>query len=229
MEAKRLGLSTISTALEKFSTTFVKNAFKPLASLASPLTTGTTSSQAQENDWVSPPVPVMISSLPPSNAPAQRSNLWNKKHQTVIHWAGRRDYSEFMHDCYGGILGKNVLPTCHYDSEKHPWNEHLLIDLCKIRINCVGFADKYYVERWIRAIAKGISVSLEAFLRYSLTYPPDVVDDSQEHMDNTHMDSAKQEDIVEETDDEFEQKVFQYEDNYDKKYLLQIGKSGEYM
>ena len=48
MEAKRLGLSTISTALDKFSTTFVKNAFKPLASLASPLTTGTTSSQAQD-------------------------------------------------------------------------------------------------------------------------------------------------------------------------------------
>ena len=68
MEAKRLGFSTLSKSLDHFSSTFVKNAFKPLASLASPLTTGTTSSQAQENEWVSPPVPVMLSSLPPSNA-----------------------------------------------------------------------------------------------------------------------------------------------------------------
>ena len=208
-------MSTISTALDRFSTTFVKNAFKPLSSLASPLTTGTTSSQAQENDWVSPPVPVMISSLPPSNAPAQRPNLWTKKYQTAMHWTGRRDFSEYMHDCYGGILGKDVLPTSPYDSEKHPWNEHLLIDLCKIRINCVGFADKYYVERWIRAVAKGISVSPEAFLRDSLNYPPDAVGDSQEHMDDTYVDSAKQDDMVEEADDELEPEIFLYDDNFD--------------
>ena len=215
MEAKRLGLSTLSKSLDHFSSTFVKNAFKPLASLASPLTTGTTSSQAQENDWVSPPVPVMLSSLPPSNAPAPRPDLWSKKYQTNLHWSGRRDFSEYMHDCYGGILGKDVLPTSPCDSDKHPWSEHLLIDLCKIRINCVGFADKYYVERWIRAIAKGISVSPVPFLRDSLSYPPDAGDDSQEHMDDTYVDSAKQEDMVEEADDEFEPEVFQYDDNYD--------------
>ena len=214
MEAKRLGLSTLSTSLDQFSSTFVKNAFKPLASLASPLTTGTTSSQAQENDWVSPPVPV-ISSRPPVHAPAQRSNLRNKQYQTVIHWAGRRDFSEFMHDCYGGTLGRDELPTSPKDSGKHPWNEHLLIDLCKIRINYIGFADKYYVERWIRAIATGISVSPEAFLRDSLTYPPDIVDDSQEHMHDTYVDSAKQDDMVQEADDEFEQEEFQYDDNSD--------------
>jgi hypothetical protein len=139
MEAKRLGLSTLSTSLDQFPSTFVKNAFKPLASLA------------------------------------QRSNLRNKQYQTVIHWAARREFSEFMHDYYGGTLGRDELPTSPKDSGKHPWNEHLLIDLCKIRINCIGFADKYYVERWIRAIATGISVSPEAFLRDSLTYPPDVV------------------------------------------------------
>ena len=38
---------------------------------------------------------------------------------------------------------------------------------------------------------------------------------SQEHMDDTYVDSAKQEDMVEEADDEFEQEVFQYDDNYD--------------
>ena len=120
-----------------------------------------------------------------------------------------------MHDCYGGSLGRDELPTSSKDSAKHHWNEHSLIDLYKIRINCIGFAEKYNVERWIRAIATGISVSPEAFLRDSLTYPPDVVDDSQEHMDDTYVDSAKQEDMVEEADDEFEQEVFQYDDNYD--------------
>ena len=75
MEAKRLGLSTLSTSLDQFSSTFVKNAFKPLASLA------------------------------------QRSNLRNEQYQNVIHWAGRRDFSEFMHDCYGGTLGRDELPT----------------------------------------------------------------------------------------------------------------------
>ena len=116
-----------------------------------------------------------------------------------------------MHDCYGGSLGRDELPTSPKDSAKHPWNEHSLIDLCKIRINYIGYSS----ERWIRAIATGISVSPEAFLRDSLTYPPDIVDDSQEHMDDTYVDSAKQEDMMEEADDEYEQEEFQYDDDYD--------------
>jgi hypothetical protein len=40
-------------------------------------------------------------------------------------------------------------------------------------------------------------------------------DDSQEPMDDTYVDSAKQENMVEEADDEFEPEVFQYDDNYD--------------
>ena len=214
MEAKRSGLSTISSSIDQFSTSLVKNVFKPLTSLASPLTTGTTSSQAQENDWVSPHVPV-ISSRPPVHAPTQRSNLRKKQYQTAIHWAGRADFTEFMHESYGGVLEKDELPTSPKDKVKAPWNELLLIDLCKIRINCIGFADKYYVERWIRAIASGISVPAEAFLRDSLTYPPDLVDDSQEHLDDTYVDSAKQEDMVQEADDEYEQEEFHYDDNMD--------------
>ena len=71
MEAKRLGLSTISTSLDNFSANLFNNVFKPLSSLASPLTTGATLSQAcEENDWVSPAVPVK-SSLPPLHAPTQ--------------------------------------------------------------------------------------------------------------------------------------------------------------
>ena len=120
-----------------------------------------------------------------------------------------------MHECYGGVLEFDELPTAPKDRVKAPWNELLLIDLCKIRINCIGFANKYYVEIWIRAIATGISVSPEAFLRDSLSYPPDlVVDDSQEHMDDTYVDSANQEEMVEEAD-EYEQEEFQYDDNVD--------------
>ena len=53
------------------------------------------------------------------------------------------------------------------------------------------------------------------FLRDSLSYPPDAGDDSQEHMDDTYVDSAKPEDMVEEADEEFEPEVFQYDDNFD--------------
>jgi hypothetical protein len=78
MEAQRQRISTISSSLDDFSANLVKNVFKPLSSLASPLTTGTTSSQAQENDWVSPAVAV-TSSLPPLHAPTQRANVRKKQ------------------------------------------------------------------------------------------------------------------------------------------------------
>ena len=93
----------------------------------------------------------------------------------------------------------------------------VLIDLCKIRINCILRADKDYVETWIRAIATGISVSPEAFLRDSLSYPPDLVDDSQEHVGDTYyVDSAQQEEMVGEAD-EYEQEDIHYDDKMDKK------------
>ena len=88
MEAQRQGISTIFSSLDNFSPNLVKNVFKPLSSLASLLTTGTTSSQAQENDWTSPAVAV-TSSLPPLYAPTQRVNVRKKQYQTVIHWTGR--------------------------------------------------------------------------------------------------------------------------------------------
>ena len=104
-----------------FSANLVKNIFKPLSSLASPLTTGTTSSQAQENDWVSPAVP-MTSSLPPLHAPTQRANVRKKQYQTVIHWASRQDFAEYMLDCNGGVLDFDVLPIVPRDKVKHPCN-----------------------------------------------------------------------------------------------------------
>ena len=67
MEAQRQGISTIFSSLNNFSANLVKNVFKPLSLLASPLTTGTTSSQAQETDWISPAVAV-TSSLPSLHA-----------------------------------------------------------------------------------------------------------------------------------------------------------------
>ena len=119
-----------------------------------------------------------------------------------------------MHDFYGGLLDFDVLPVVPKDKVKAPWNELLLIDLYKIRINCILLADKDYVEKWIRAVASGISVSPEAFLRDSLSYPPDLVDDSQEHVDDTYVDSAQQEEMVGEAD-EYEQEEFHYDDNMD--------------
>jgi hypothetical protein len=59
-----------------------------------------------------------------------------------------------MHDFYGGLLDFDVLPVVPKDKVKAPWNELLLIDLCKIRINCILLADKDYVEKWIRAVAQ---------------------------------------------------------------------------
>ena len=57
-----------------------------------------------------------------------------------------------MHDCYGSVLDFDVLPIVPRDKVKHPWNEHLLIDLFKIRINCILRADKDYVEKRIKLL-----------------------------------------------------------------------------
>ena len=66
-----------------------------------------------------------------------------------------------------------------------------------------------------QTIANGISVSPEAFIRDSLSYPPDVVDDSQEHVDDTYVDSAPQEEMVGEAD-KYEQEEIHYDDNMEQ-------------
>ena len=58
---------------------------------------------------------------------------------------------------YGGNYEYDLLPVIPMDPVKHP-SAHWSLQ-AKIRINCILRTDKDYVEQWIRAIAKGISVS----------------------------------------------------------------------
>ena len=99
----------------------------------------------------------------------------------------------------------------------HPWNEELLLDLCKIRINCIVRLDKDYVELWIRTIARGIGTSPIPYLKDQMSFPPDIVDDTQEHLDDTYVEALKkvgsaQEEMVSE-DPEYEDEDFYYDEN----------------
>ena len=38
------------------------------------------------------------------------------------------------------------MPVVPLDKVQHPWDTDLLMDLCKIRINCISRQDKDYVE-----------------------------------------------------------------------------------
>ena len=77
------------------------------------------------------------------------------------------------------------------DKDKHPWNEDLLLDLCKIPINCIARLDKDYVELWIRTIARGLGTSPVPYIKDQMSMPPDIVDDTQEHLDDTYLESLE--------------------------------------
>ena len=122
-----------------------------------------------------------------------------------------------MHDCYGGDKDFTLMPVVPLDKVKHPWNEELLLDLCKIRINCIARIDKDYVELWIRTIARGIGTSSVPYISNQMSFPPDIVDDTQDHLDDTYVESLENvrsapEDMVYE-DPEYVDDGFYYDDN----------------
>ena len=112
---------------------------------ASPATVATTSSGPNlDPDRISP-VAVTSMSKPPVQPPIRRTFFLRRKlYQTTITWGDRDSFVDYMHECYGGDKDFTMMPVVPLDKVKHPWNEELLLDLCKIRINC-----KDYVELWI--------------------------------------------------------------------------------
>ena len=119
-----------------------------------------------------------------------------------------------MHDSYGGDKDFTLM-----DKVKHPsWDTDLLMDLCKIRIICISRVDKDYVELWIRTITRGMAVSPGPYIKDQMSYLPDIVDDTQEHLDDhTYVESLENtrpatEDLVSE-DPDFEDDGFYYYEN----------------
>ena len=142
----------LTSSLDKVSNSIVRNAFKPVNTTASPATVATTSSAANlDPDWTSP---VAVTSL--SKPPIRRTYLRRKLYQTTITWGDKDSFADYMHDCYGGDKDFTLMPVVPLDKVKHPWDEDILLDLCKIRINCISRLDKDYVELWIWTIARGI-------------------------------------------------------------------------
>ena len=138
----------LSSSLDKVSNSIVHNAFKPVNTTASPETVATTSSAANlDPDWTSP-VAVTSLSKPPVQPPIRRTFLHRKLYQTTITWGDKDSFAEYMHDCYGGDKDFTLMPVVPLDKVKHPWDEVLLLDLCKIRINCISRLDEDYVEIW---------------------------------------------------------------------------------
>ena len=107
----------------------------------------------------------------------------------MITWRDREAFGEYI-----------SITNCYQFSPWIQWNTRgiridLLIDLCKVRINCILHTDKDYVEQWIQAIAQDISVAPGPNIKESLSYPPDIVDDTEERMDDMYVveDTANQE------------------------------------
>jgi len=214
IQAQQDGESNILTTFNSAASNIVRHVFRPLVSSASPLTVGSTSVQAHDSDWLSPEAPPLFS-RPPQQIPFRRSNTVRKVYSTEITWGDRESFSEYMHDCYGGNNEYDLLPIIPLDSMKHPWNKELLADLCKIRINCILRSDKDYVEKWILAIAKGISVSPVPYIKDFLSYPPDIVDDTYQHLDdpyhaNAPTEAAEKEEMGEEAYEEDGDDGFNY-------------------
>ena len=44
---------------------------------------------------------------------------------------------------------------------------------------------------WIRTIARGMDVSPGPYITDQLSYPPDIVDDNEEHLDDTYVESLE--------------------------------------
>ena len=96
-----------------------------------------------------------------------------------------------MHDCYGGDKDFKLMLVVSLDKVKHPWDEDLLLDLCKIRINCISRLDKDYVELWIRTIARGIGTPPVPYIKEQMSLTPEIVDDTQEHLDDMYVDALE--------------------------------------
>jgi hypothetical protein len=159
IEAQQNRTVALSSSLDKVSSSIVSNAFKPMHTTATPTTIGsTTSGPNLDRDWTSP-VAVTSVSKPPVQPPIRRTFLRRKLYQTTIIWGDRDSFADYMHECYDGDKDFTLMPVIPLDKTKHPWNEEVLLDLCKIRINCIARLDKDYVELWIRTIARGIGTS----------------------------------------------------------------------
>jgi len=217
IEAQQNRTVALSSSLDKVSSSIVSNAFKPMHTTATPTTVAsTTSGPNLDPDWTSP-VAVTSVNKPPVQPPIRRTFLRRKLYQTTITWGDRDSFAEYMHDCYGGDKDFTLMPVVPLDKVKHPWNGDLLLDLFKIRINCIVRLDKDYVELWIRTIARGIGTSPIPYLKDQMSFPPDIVDDTQEHLDDTYVEALEkvgsaQKEMVSE-DPEYEDEDFYYDEN----------------
>ena len=133
---------------------------------------------------------VTLLSKPPVQPPIRRTFLRRKLYQTTITWGDKDSFAEYMHDSYGGDKDFTLMPVVPLDKVKHPWDTDLMMDLCKIRINCISRLDKDYVELWIRTITRGMAVSPGPYIKDQMSYLPDIVDDTQEHLDDTYVEST---------------------------------------
>ena len=218
IEAQQNRTLALSSSLDKVSSSIVSNAFKPMQTTATPTTVGSTTSGGPNLDphWTSP-VAVTSLSKPPVQPPIRRPFIRRKLYQTTITWGDRDSFADYMHDCYGGDKDFTLMPVIPLDKVKHPWNEELLLDLCKIRINCIARLDKDYVELWIRTIARGIGTSPVPYIKDKMSFPPDIVDDTQAHLDDTYVESLENVRSVPEVlvseDPEYEDEGFYYDEN----------------
>lgn len=81
---------------------------------------------------------VTLLSKPPVQPPIRRTFLRRKLYQTTITWGDKDSFAEYMHDSYGGDKDFTLMPVVPLDKVKHPWDTDLMMDLCKIRINCIS-------------------------------------------------------------------------------------------
>ena len=77
--------------------------------------------------------------------------------------------------------------------------------------------NKDYVELWIRTIARGIGTSPVPYIKDKMSFPPDIVDDTQEHLDDTYVEALENvcpapKDLLSE-DPEYEDDGFYYHEN----------------
>ena len=176
---------------------------------ASPATVATTSSGPNlDPDRISP-VAVTSMSKPPVQPPIRRTFFLRRKlYQTTITWGDRDSFVDYMHECYGGDKDFTMMPVVPLDKVKHPWNEELLQDTNQLQ-GLRGAVD--------RNNARGIGTSPIPYLKDQMSFPPDIVDDTQEHLDNTYVESLENvrsapEELVSE-DPEYEDEGFYYDEN----------------
>ena len=120
-KCKNDAIANLSANLNTVSSNLVRQVFRPLVSTASPLTIGSTSVQAHDNEWLSPEAQTSVL-RPLLEVPIKRSNTCKIQHSTVITWRDREAFGEYMHDCYGGNFDYELLPVLPMDPVKHPWD-----------------------------------------------------------------------------------------------------------